>query len=132
MRSGSRGAIQLGRGCIGVTVAVAIMGLDVATAQERRSSLKTPKLAISGAEQARPKPARTAAGTERKVIVTAQRRNETLQKVPIAITVIRGRRLEDLHLRRAPDISWMVPNMTSQLSGHLAPRWFLRGVGAMD
>lgn len=117
---------------LGIGIAMAIIGLDVAIAQEHPSGRGSSKPAISKSWPTKTNPSGTAAGTERNVIVTAQRRKEGLQKVPIAITVIRGRRLENLHLRRAPDISLLVPNMTSRLSGRLAPSWSLRGVGTAN
>ncbi|MDQ1153264.1 TonB-dependent receptor [Brevundimonas sp. SORGH_AS_0993] len=67
------------------------------------------------------------------VIVTAQRREESAQKVGLALTVISGQDLEDRNIRTVNDLENSVPNLEvdSQLGGG-QPQFRLRGVGLTD
>ncbi len=73
------------------------------------------------------------AGIER-IMVTAQRREESLQEVPLAITAISGDFLRSADaIRTANDVVQFVPNASaSATDGRTRPRWFLRGVGTND
>lgn len=66
-----------------------------------------------------------------KVVVTAQRRKEDLQKVPAAVSAISGNKLQDDGVGRAAnDVIKYVPNASAATSGgHTRPRWWIRGVG---
>lgn len=73
------------------------------------------------------------AGLE-EIVVTARRRAETLQDVPIAITAFDGERLEELG---APDLSYLkqsVPNVTVEATRgtNTTLTAFIRGVGQQD
>lgn len=72
-------------------------------------------------------------GVER-IMVTAQRREESLQEVPLAITVISGDFLRSADaIRTANDVVQFVPNASaSATDGRTRPRWFLRGIGTND
>jgi iron complex outermembrane receptor protein len=48
-----------------------------------------------------------------EIIVTARRRNEDIQKVPIAITVLSARNLRDLQVERVTDLQHFVPSLVS-------------------
>ena len=65
------------------------------------------------------------------VVVSAQRRDEEMQKVPISITTINAAELEQKQVRRLEDVKFDVPNMviepnTGTSSG---AKIFMRGVG---
>ena len=63
-----------------------------------------------------------------EVIVTAQKRSERLQDVPIAITAMDERRLEAAQVIRSQDIVTLVPGLQPAVGA--SPRnFFLRGVG---
>lgn len=65
------------------------------------------------------------------VIVTAQKREESVQSVPITISVVSADTLQG-NLDSAPgDIARVVPNLYGNPTGGRGarPRWFLRGVG---
>ena len=68
------------------------------------------------------------------IIVTAQRREQTVQTVPIAITAISGDRLLNNSINTANDVARVVPNLTGANGGGRVarPRYFLRGVGVND
>src|SRR5690242_8034633 len=65
-----------------------------------------------------------------EIVVTATRREESLQAVPVSITAISG---DDLALQRvvaASDLASVVPNMSIQGSYvRQQPQFFLRGIG---
>ena len=47
-----------------------------------------------------------------EVVVTAQRRAESLQDVPISVSVVSGTRIQDSAIQRSEDLSAFVPNFT--------------------
>src|SRR5688572_29557724 len=53
--------------------------------------------------------------TLQEIVVTAQRRVERLQDVPLAITALSGTQLTDRGVRQAADIAPSVPNMLVNL-----------------
>ena len=67
-----------------------------------------------------------------EIVVTAQRRTERLQDVPIATTVIGGGRLTASRITEANDLPTLVPNL--RVSGNFAavPKVTLRGIGTND
>jgi len=69
--------------------------------------------------------------TLEEVLVTAQRREESLQEVPLAITVLSGEDLERRQVHNILDLQSSVPNISiAQNTGTpSAARIFLRGVG---
>lgn len=68
------------------------------------------------------------------VTVTAAKREEKIQDVPLAITAIGGEAIRDKNISSSADIERLVPNLSGQSSGGRAskPRWFLRGIGTND
>ena len=67
------------------------------------------------------------------IIVTAQRRSQNLQDVPIAITALSGDELERRGVRNALDLTAAVPGLQiNNLFQSSTPTIFLRGVGVND
>ncbi|MBB3224013.1 TonB-dependent receptor [Pseudoduganella umbonata] len=68
------------------------------------------------------------------VVVTAQRRSERLQDVPVAITALSGDAvLRSDQIHTANDITQFIPNASaSATDGRSRPRWFLRGIGTNE
>jgi len=65
-----------------------------------------------------------------EVTVTAQKRKESAQRVPSAITVLSGRRLIDQNIgKTAGEVLNYVPNASAGTQFHGRPRWWIRGVG---
>jgi iron complex outermembrane receptor protein len=64
-----------------------------------------------------------------EVVVTARRREETLQSVPVAITAISGKELEERHLADTADLREISPSLN--VSGQLRDeaQFFMRGQG---
>jgi iron complex outermembrane recepter protein len=72
--------------------------------------------------------------TLEEVIVTAQRRSERVQDVPIAITAMSSAELESRGVRQAGDIAALVPNLQLSLpyGEEAQPTFALRGVTTND
>ena len=67
------------------------------------------------------------------VVVTAERREENIQQVPIAVTATSFTQIQNLDIRATSDIPRVTPNMQADTSeGRSRPRWFIRGVGNND
>ena len=69
-----------------------------------------------------------------EIVVTAQRRTENIQNVPIAITAVSGTELAELGVRQGADITSLVPNMLLNLpyGPEAQPTFTLRGVTTQD
>ncbi len=73
-------------------------------------------------------PAAAAPPTVGEIIVTAQRRSENLQNVPIAVTAVTAAKLASAGVSGTSDLSLVVPGLNLEASiGYAQPR--LRGVG---
>ena len=67
------------------------------------------------------------------VVVTARKREESLQDVPIAVSTVSGEQMLDTHITRATEIQTYVPNLTiNGAFGVVNPQIFIRGVGNND
>jgi len=67
------------------------------------------------------------------IVVTAQKRSERLQDVPVSITAIGGSAIQDARIERASQLTSMVPNLTAVGSvGESQPVFSLRGVSMND
>jgi len=67
------------------------------------------------------------------VVVTAEKREENIQRVPLSITAVSEDQLRDQDIRASTDVAKLVPNMSSATSeGRSRPRWFIRGIGIND
>jgi iron complex outermembrane receptor protein len=68
------------------------------------------------------------------IVVTAQRRSERAQDVPIAITALSGEQLQARGISNALDIGNFVPNLVAQNNTGIgsANAYFLRGLGSTE
>ena len=90
----------------------------------------------AGAQQAAGSSAPTRASAQepqdsgglQEIIVTANKRSESIQKVPIAITAVTADRLNDVGITDTQDLAEVVPGLTIQ-SGIGGTQAHLRGVG---
>ncbi|WP_253201219.1 TonB-dependent receptor [Sphingomonas quercus] len=65
------------------------------------------------------------------IVVTAQRREERLQDVPTAVTVLSQNLFSEGGVgRSANEVLNLVPNASAGTQQHGRPRWWIRGVGA--
>ena len=68
-----------------------------------------------------------------EVVVTAQRRAQSTQDVPVAITGLSGDQVDKFGLNNASDVSAQVPNMqVSSPYGDIQPIFSIRGVSMSD
>ena len=70
-----------------------------------------------------------------EIVVTAQRREENIQDVPISVTAVRGEQLESLFAggEDVRALASRVPSLYAESSnGRLAPRFYMRGLGNSD
>ena len=75
----------------------------------------------------------TIAGTIEEIIVTAQKRAQSVQDVPIAITSLTGEEVDALGMRTAADVQYQIPGLiVSYSSTNAIPNFVLRGVGLND
>jgi outer membrane receptor protein involved in Fe transport len=89
----------------------------------------------SGAGLALAPPALAAGAMLEEVVVTAQRREQSLMDVPISISTVSGDDIKDI-LMGADDIRALgtrVPSLyTESSNGRVAPRFYIRGLGNTD
>jgi iron complex outermembrane receptor protein len=66
-----------------------------------------------------------------EIIVTAQKRSETLQSVPIAVSVMTAEALQAQHMFDAAQLQYAVPSLQQQSTNNQvgATNFFIRGVG---
>ena len=66
-----------------------------------------------------------------EVIVTATKRLQGMQDVPIALSVMSGEMIDDMGMRKLADVTVYMPNVTiAQTAG--ASQIFIRGVGSAN
>ena len=74
-----------------------------------------------------------AQGTLEEIIVTAQKRVQNAQDVPIAMTTLTGEEISDLGFETAADVQYQTPGLiVSYSSTNAIPNFVLRGVGLND
>jgi iron complex outermembrane recepter protein len=71
-----------------------------------------------------------AVGTLEEVVVTAQKRTESLQNVPLSITAIGTEKLEQLHVQNIDDYLKYLPSVSFQTSGPGFAKVYMRGVSS--
>ena len=71
-------------------------------------------------------------GRLEEIVVTAQKRSENLQTVPISITALGTEKLEELNVTKFEDYVQYLPSVSFQTSGPGFARVFMRGVSSGD
>lgn len=64
-----------------------------------------------------------------EVVVTAQKRAESLQDVPISVSAMGGEKLSDAGIENLQDLSAYVPNL-KVFDGGIVPMMYIRGIGS--
>jgi iron complex outermembrane recepter protein len=85
------------------------------------TALSTPAFAQEAAQQS---------GVLEEVLVTAQKRTENLQEVPLSIQAIGTERLEDLHVKGFEDYVKYLPSVSYQTFGPGFAQVYMRGVAS--
>src|SRR5262245_22503393 len=99
------------------------------------SLLAVPGLALAVLVIAGPafaqEPARTQ-GTLEEVSVTAQKRAENVQNVPIAMTAYNGDALEHARINHITDVTRLAPNLNVVVQNSMSQHIVIRGVGTNE
>ncbi|MDP3737712.1 MAG: TonB-dependent receptor [Hyphomonadaceae bacterium] len=67
------------------------------------------------------------------VIITAQKRAQDIQDVPVAVTALGGEALQDLHVTDIRDLNALAPSLQIKTDDNAAnPKIFIRGIGLND
>lgn len=67
------------------------------------------------------------------VIITAQKRSENIQDVPVAVTALDGDALQDAHVTTVLDLNALAPSLQVKTDDNAAnPKMFIRGIGLND
>ena len=99
-------------------------GLLVSTA------FAAPSLAQDAPPPADPATAAATPTDEDEIVVTATRRSENLQDVPIAITALSSKTLDDLNIDAFDDYAKLVPSLSFKSSGPGSSNVYFRGVAS--
>jgi iron complex outermembrane recepter protein len=76
---------------------------------------------------------RTISGGElEEIVVTAQKRSENINTVPLSITAVSGEQLKETGVTQTADLEKVVPGFTYQPSAYGVPVFTIRGVGFYD
>jgi iron complex outermembrane recepter protein len=84
---------------------------------------------LSSAALAQTPPAAPSGGLE-EIVVTAQKRDESLQKVPISVQAIGAQKLQDLRINNADDYIKFLPSISVQKSGPGFAPVYIRGIAS--
>ena len=97
----------------------------------RAALLLTTMISAPGWAQSTPAPAAAPqeVGIE-EIVVTAQKRSESLQKVPISVQAINGEQLKQLNITNADDYIKFLPSVSVQKSGPGFSPVYFRGVAS--
>jgi iron complex outermembrane recepter protein len=67
-----------------------------------------------------------------EVVVTAQKREESVQDVPISIQAFNGDSMDELGIHSSEDVMQIIPNAGLSAPGGSKQNFFIRGVGTVD
>jgi iron complex outermembrane receptor protein len=96
--------------------------------------LASPASAQDGATSARADAtAQAASGGVDEILVTAQRRSESIQDIPVAISALGEKALDQIGFLRPNDVGTVVPNVqVSEVYGRFQPIFSIRGISQSD
>lgn len=108
---------------LGSLMALGVIGLATAPAAWGQAETQEPAPEESGA----PEEARRL----QQIVVTAQKRAENLQEVPLSVSATTGEMLERLHQQDLSQITGTIPNVQVQVNGgiSLSGSYVIRGIG---
>ncbi len=91
-----------------------------------------PALAVLAAGQALAQEPRSQGGTLEEVIVTAQKRAENVQNVPIAMQAYNGEMLQNAGISQITDVTKLAPNLNVVVQNAMSQHIVIRGVGTNE
>ncbi len=119
-------------------VAYALLGAPLVVGAGSAAAQTAGPLPPAGGPSVPPAAADTAPETAiQEVVVTAQRREESLQRTPVAVTALNATELRANNIAQLSDIGRVTPNLAISASGYTAPTntvpiIFIRGIGQQD
>lgn len=108
-----------------ILASASVLALIASTAQAQTAPAPQGVSAAGGEQVSTP----SAVTTLEEVVITAQRTEETAQRAPLAIAVIKPEELTRKNVTRAEDLSRLVPALVATASGGPNTSFFVRGVG---
>ncbi len=93
------------------------------------SAIALTSLGAAQAQTTSPAQPASQAATLGEIVVTAQRREETANKIGMAIEAFKGSELTQLHVTNAKDLSTVAPSFTVSQGYEGVPIYTLRGIG---
>lgn len=125
---------------VSYAVAAILSGVSLSALGAQPAPERSAADAAAPAPQALPAPAKrgrrasSSAGTSYRalseIVVTATRRRENIQNVPVTMQALTGHMLQQLHISSFQDYVRMLPNLTSADNGPGQNEIFIRGIGA--
>ena len=106
-----------------------ILAFAAVPAQAQTAPVPQSTPADNANQGAAPAPAATDASGIQDIVVTAQRIEQSAQKAPLPIAVVRPEDLVRENVTRAEDLSRLVPALVAATNGGATTSFFLRGVG---
>ena len=111
-------------------LAIASCSLIGTTAKaQSQVAAPAPSSDILNTTASRPAPAVQNGSTVGEIIVTAQRRAESIQSVPIAVTALSGTSLQERRIETGADLELAVPNLTFSRASFGSTNYQIRGIG---
>ncbi len=108
---------------LGSVAAIAVAAPITAMAQSGTAARPTQ-------DEAQPAPDNTFDGTGNEIVVTATKREQTLQDVPVAVSVTTAETIERAQIRDIRDLSTLVPSLrVNQLQSSANTNFYIRGFG---
>lgn len=102
--------------------------------KQRRVLMLTSAIGLVVLSAAQPVQAQEATSPEAEpavgeIVVTAQKRSESVNSVPMSVTAASGETLRELGIKDVADLAKIVPGLTYVQSGFATPVYSIRGVG---
>lgn len=111
---------------------VSLSAISSAVAAQATSGVSASAPA-AGANSNSPSGVGEAAGNEmQEIVVTAQKRSERLQDVPLSINAATGDQLKTSGITNTDQLAKLVPGFTSERTAYGNPVYFIRGIGFND
>ena len=121
----------------GIAICMTVFGLSLAdgthaSAEQPENTVSTGSpTSAAGKTPSGQVPQKTSEGLD-EIIVTANKREESLNKVGLTITALGGAQLEQGHVASLEDLATAVPGLTFTQSDSNTPVYTLRGIGFYD
>ncbi|ONF95410.1 TonB-dependent receptor [Sphingomonas jeddahensis] len=116
-----------GRAIVGLRVGASLMAVAMASVvQAQEVTPAEPVAEVAAGEPTQQRPSDTAIGD---IVVTAQRRAESINRVGISVQALESETLQELRVQNVRDLAAVVPSFTVAQSYQGVPTYTLRGIG---